>query len=313
MTQLHQASTTLNQSLKTSDKSTGDKLGKTPGKTSHWILLRGLARESRHWDDFPNKLAAKLHEQNETARIDALDMPGSGRYSEMKSPITIGELTEFAREKFIEIRRKQRELGEVPSERTRLVAVSMGGMIAADWMDRWPDDFKEAVLINTSFQGFSPFYDRLRPSAMTHLLSTLRPLTHFDREMKSMELVTNTLSLESKQAIAKKWARYAKERPFSLENFTRQLLASARYRAPAKKPDVPTLVLYSENDRMVSPDCSKEIIRRWKTDFDVHPTAGHDLTLDDPDWVVEKAIEWERHLNEIPPTQAVYGLKVQGT
>lgn len=268
--------------------------------TSHWILLRGLAREARHWDEFPEKLKAKLAGQNDIARIDSLDMPGSGRYSEMKSPITIGEMTEFAREKFTEIRRRQRERGETPSERTRLVAVSMGGMIAADWMDRWPDDFKEAVLINTSFHGFSPFYDRLRPSAMKHLLSTLRPLTHFDREMKSMELVTNNLSLEAKKVIAEKWASYALERPFTLENFTRQLFASARYRAPVQKPTVPMLVVYSQNDRMVSADCSKEIIRRWKTDFEVHPTAGHDLTLDDADWVIEKILAWQSKLKEIP-------------
>ena len=280
----HQAQATLNQ----------------PSTTSHWIFLRGLAREARHWDDFPDKLKAKLAEQNESARIDSLDMPGSGRFSEMKSPIAISELTEFAREKFTEIRRKQRERGESPSERTRLVAVSMGGMIAADWMDRWPDDFKEAVLINTSFHGFSPFYERLLPSAMRHLVSTLRPLTDFEREMKSLELVTNLLSIDEKKAIAQKWSRFASERPFTLENFTRQLLASARYRAPLKKPDVPMLILYSKDDRMVSADCSREIIRRWKTDSDVHPKAGHDLTLDDGDWVIEKTLAWEQRLKEVP-------------
>lgn len=269
-------------------------------KTSHWIILRGLAREARHWNEFPAKLIATCLAQNETARIDSLDMPGSGRYSEMKSPLTIGEMTEFAREKFIEIRRKLRDSGESPPARTRLVAVSMGGMIAADWMDRWPDDFKEAILINTSFQGFSPFYDRLRPSAVKHLFKTLRPLAHFDREMKSMELVSNTLTLDAKKVIAEKWATYANERPFTLENFARQLFAASRYQAPSKKPAVPLLVLYSENDRMVSPRCSKEIIRRWKTDFNVHPKAGHDLTLDDADWVIEKTLDWERKLKEIP-------------
>jgi pimeloyl-ACP methyl ester carboxylesterase len=275
--------------------------------TSHWILLRGLAREARHWDDFPERLTKALAEQNEIARVDALDLPGTGRFSEMKSPLSIGELTEFAREKFVEIRRKQRERGEIPSERTRLIAVSMGGMIAADWITRWPDDFREAILINTSFSGFSPVHHRLLPSAAKHLLSTLRPLSAVDRERLSMKLVSNLADNETQEKIAERWSAFALERPFTLENFSRQLLAAARFRAPSEKPDVPVLVLSSAKDRMVSPECSREIVRRWKTDSAVHPTAGHDLTLDDADWVIEKILGWERNLKEIPPVEDSLG------
>lgn len=272
----------------------------TTTQTSHWILLRGLAREARHWDDFPARLERALAQRGDRARVDALDMPGSGRYSEMKAPLSIGETTEFAREKFIEIRRKIREAGGVPPERTRLVAVSMGGMIAADWVDRWPDDFKELVLINTSFSGFSKFYERLRPAAVRSLLASVRARTSVDRELSSLALVSNrtedALALET----ARRWAAFGEDRPFSLENFTRQLVASARFRAPAEAPSVPTLVLSSARDRMVSPECSRAIARRWKVPSFEHPWAGHDLTLDDGDWVIEKTLEWESGMKEIP-------------
>ncbi len=275
-------------------------MNSTTSTTSHWILLRGLAREARHWSKFPELLKAALKAVGDEARIDALDLPGTGRYSEMKSPTTIGDLTEFAREKFNDIRRTMRERGDTPSERTRLLTVSMGGMVAADWMDRWPDDFKECVLINTSFQGFSPLHHRLRPNAVTHLLSSLRPLSHFERELHSLGLVSNRTDKKAAEVIAHEWATFAAERPVTLENFSRQLLAAARFRAPAKKPETPILTLFSEHDRMVDSRCSKEIIRRWETASANHPTAGHDLTLDDPNWVIEKTLAWESSLKEIP-------------
>jgi pimeloyl-ACP methyl ester carboxylesterase len=269
-------------------------------QTSHWILLRGLAREARHWNDFPEQLKAALAARGDTARIDALDLPGAGRFSEMKSPLSISEMTEFAREKFIEIRRRMRERGETPPERTRIVAVSMGGMIAADWMERWPTDFKECVLINTSFAGFSPLHHRLTPGAMKHIFGTLRKRTKIEQTMHEMELVVNTLDKNSRREIAEKWKTYFEERPFTLENFTRQLYAASRFKAPIETPVVPTLVLYSENDRMVSSACSKEIAKRWKAPSASHPTAGHDLTIDDAKWVIEKTLAWEFNLKEIP-------------
>ncbi len=64
-----------------------------------------------------------------------------------------------------------------------------------------------------------------------------------------------------------------------------------------------TLVLFSEKDRMVSSACSKAIISKWKTDWAAHPTAGHELTLDDADWVIEKSLAWERELKEVPASR----------
>ncbi len=269
-------------------------------KTSHWILLRGLAREARHWNDFPEQLQAALAQAGDQARVDALDMPGTGRYSEMKAPLSIREMTEFAREKFLEIRRRLRDRGEVPPERTRLMAVSMGGMVAADWMERWPDDFKECVLINTSFAGFSPMYHRMTLGAMRHIFGTLQRRSPVERTMLEMDLVLNLLGKNERRLIADKWKKFSEERPYKLENFARQLFAASRYRAPSERPSIPTLVLYSQNDRMVSSECSKEIVRRWQTDSASHASAGHDLTIDDARWVIEKTLAWESKLKEIP-------------
>ena len=268
--------------------------------TSHWILLRGLAREARHWNDFPEQLRSELAERGDSARIDALDLPGAGRFSEMKSPLSIKEITDFMREKFIEIRRLMRARGETPPERTRVVAVSMGGMIAADWMERWPDDLKACIFINTSFGGFSPVHHRLTLGAMKHILSSLRPRPKIEQYMNDMDLVLNTLDRNARRQIAETWKIYFDERPYTFENFSRQLFAASRFKAPSEKPPVPTLVLYSEKDRMVSAECSREIVKRWAVESAAHPTAGHDLTIDDARWVIEKMLAWESKLKEVP-------------
>ena len=50
-----------------------------------WVLLRGLAREARHWGDFP----AALQERTGASRVVALDLPGSGLRGAERSPITV--------------------------------------------------------------------------------------------------------------------------------------------------------------------------------------------------------------------------------
>lgn len=263
--------------------------------SEHWLLIRGLAREARHWGAFPEALEAGLKNANKVVRVDAIDLPGAGRYSEMTSPFVLSQITDFVREKFLEIRRSLREQGLTPPSKVRLVAVSLGGMIASDWMFRYPDEISGCVLINTSFKGFSPIHHRLTPwSAMT-LVKILRTKEAIGREREALRLSSNRADIIEQTAEA--WRKIAEERPVSHENFMRQLLAAARFQPPQEKPHVPVLILGSATDRMVNPACSVAIAKRWESAFEVHPTAGHDLALDEPAWTVEKIVEWD---NELP-------------
>ena len=74
----------------------------------------------------------------------------------------------------------------------------------------------------------------------------------------------------------------------------RQLAAAARYAPPAKPPATPLLLLASAGDSLVSPHCSERLAEQWKLALRLHPNAGHDLPLDDPDWVVEQIVGWSR-------------------
>lgn len=267
-------------------------------RSEHWILIRGLAREARHWSNFPEQLEEGLKAAGIEPRVDCIDLPGAGKFSEMKAPLTISEMTEFVRGKYLEIRRQIRESGETPPQVTRLVSISLGGMIASDWLQRWPNEFSGAVLMNTSFKGFSPAYRRLRPAAMKALVEVLATLDPLKRETQVLRLISNRDDLVSETA--KEWARYADERPVSRENFARQLIAATLFKPESAAPLAPILVLGSKNDRMVDQACSKIIARKWATDYEIHASAGHDLTLDAPEWTVEKIVAWDLALNEMP-------------
>ena len=54
----------------------------------NWLLLRGLAREQRHWGRFPALLSAKLPGD----RVFCLDLPGTGTEHRRKSPASIAAI-----------------------------------------------------------------------------------------------------------------------------------------------------------------------------------------------------------------------------
>jgi pimeloyl-ACP methyl ester carboxylesterase len=261
-----------------------------------FILLRGLARESRHWGKLPTDLQSQLLAKGIKARVDCLDLPGCGRYSEMTVPLSITDMMEFCREKYLELRHRIRDSGEVPPVQTHLIAVSLGGMIAVEWLKTRPSDFKSAVLVNMSMRGFSPFYRRLSPTSYLHMLNIVRVKDPYERERHVLKMISNRPEIYEETAAA--WTQIMLDRPVSPENFTRQIIAAARYEAPEDPPPVPLLLLNSKHDRMVHPSCSEEIALRWHAEIRKHATAGHDLPLDDPQWVIEQIVQWQDRLNQ---------------
>jgi pimeloyl-ACP methyl ester carboxylesterase len=257
----------------------------------HWILLRGLAREARHWGRFNEQLAQAM---GPGAKVDAIDLPGAGRFSEMRSPTSMHQIAEFIRLKFHEIRNRQRERGEMPAAKSHLVAISLGAMVATEWVNRWREDFSSLVLINTSFNGFSPLYQRLRPEAYWHLLKAAGSQDMREREAHILRLICNRPDV--REMLLEEWTAIQQNRPVSLENVIRQLAAAARFTPPTRAPGLPTLILGSGGDRMVAPSCSEAIAAKWQVEFDRHPTAGHDLPLDEPDWVLQRLARFYRRL-----------------
>ena len=243
----------------------------------HFVLVRGLSREACHWGELP----ALLRTHFAGSRVSCLDLPGAGIKHQQTSPLRVGHMVESLRMDF-------RQAAQ-PGETAVLLAISLGGMIAAHWMQHYPDDFARAVLINTSFGDISPLHQRLRPAAFPALVRVLLTPRH-ERESVILGLVSNHVDARSRAL--PHWNRIRSERPMTLHNTARQMWAAARFRLGNFVPRVPVLLLAATRDRMVSVECSRAIARRWQVPVREHPSAGHDLPLDDPAWVVDSLVAW---------------------
>jgi pimeloyl-ACP methyl ester carboxylesterase len=243
-----------------------------------WVLIRGLAREAGHWGSFPIVLSREFGH----ARVDCLDLPGTGQRREETSPLNVAAIVETLRE-----RMRQLEI-QVP---VALLGLSMGGMVASAWAVRYPQEVSAAVLVNTSMRPFSVFWRRLRPSGALALAGIA-----MQRDPQQIEEAV--LDLTSAQAprmasVIGDWVRVRRERPVSRANVMRQLFAAARYRAPRAAPVPPVLVACGSLDRLVDPRCSRALAAAWQAPLLEHPFGGHDLPLDQGPWLVRGIVSWE--------------------
>ncbi|MBN8541280.1 MAG: alpha/beta hydrolase [Deltaproteobacteria bacterium] len=258
------------------------------------FLIRGLARESRHWGDFVADLETAYSATGRKVRVETIDLPGCGRHSEMRSCTTVRETADFAREKMKEILAKEAQAGTEPAAHRRLVSISLGGMVGVSWMARYPHDFHSAVLINSSFRGLSKFTQRLRWDSWWRIPLIVGERSIVEREKKILDWVSNRT--DRRQEVLDSWVQIQLTRPVSPLNLALQLTAASVFKAPVTSDEnavLPKLLLLcSRQDRMVHPDCSQAIADLYKAPVIFHPTAGHDLPLDAGPWVATMISEW---------------------
>ncbi len=243
-----------------------------------WILLRGLMREQRHWGDFPATLARALP----GARIITPDLPGNGTRHRQDSATRVRDMVESCRQDL-------RARG-IPAP-YHLLALSLGGMVAVEWASRYPQEIVRCVLVNTSMRPFNPFYRRLR---WQNYPALLRQLLYGDRRSQEALILrlTSRRHAAGNPALLADWLRFQQEYPVSRRNALRQLLSAARYRAPRVRPAMPVLVMASAQDRLVDHRCSQRLARAWQADCLIHGEAGHDLPLDEGEWLAQSVARW---------------------
>lgn len=245
-----------------------------------WVLLRGLIREQRHWQGFVEQMQARFPEDT----VVALDLPGNGALHDQASPTRIDAMVAALREQ-LSLRGLQPPF--------HVFSLSLGAMVTVSWLSAYPGEVAGAVLVNTSMARFSPFWQRLRPANYHRVLSALLTRDRLTKERIILGMTTNLVSAAQRELVAQRWRDIAAEAPVSSANSLRQLLAAARFRAPAQVPQsVPMLVMNGGQDRLVSPRCSRDLARAWDLPLVVHPVAGHDLTLDDGPWALEQLSRW---------------------
>jgi len=245
-----------------------------------WVLLRGLMREARHWGEFPMLFQNALGAQ----QVVTLDFPGNGSLHAQTSAASVAEMANYCHTQL-------EQSGYKPPY--RVLALSLGAMVALAWSELYPAELEKMVLINTSLAPYNPFYQRLRPANYPALIRHLLFGSAVQRESLILRL-TSTLESRSehRQAILDQWIAYAREYPITSANVLRQLRAAAGYRAAPAAPSVPVLLLAGQQDQLVNAKCSLTLAQHWRCAIRLHPAAGHDLPLDDGVWVTQQVRGW---------------------
>jgi len=255
-----------------------------PSKKMNWVLLRGLARESRHWDKFL-KLLSDQYEN-----ILPLELPGVAAKIERNCPWKIESYISGLRSEFNKLK------GE---GNWSILGISLGGMVTLSWISMFPHDFKYAVIINSSCGGLVPLKKRLNFDNLWTIGKLLISNDLSKREKTILEMTTN-LNDVSNELIQKR-VQWAKEYPFSRLTFIKQLVGGHLFKFSNIKASTKILFLASANDHLVSVDSSKIMAKKIKSLLRIHPKAGHDLPLDDPLWVIQNINEFmeERGVNQV--------------
>lgn len=227
-------------------------------------------RESGHWGDFLPQFQKRFPDKE----IIALDLPGSGVLWNTVCPTSISAMVDQLRKDFYQA-----------DEDSHLFAISLGAMVGLDWMHRYPKDFQSAILVNTSLRGLSPIYQRLLPR---NYFTILKSFISSPLQIEKNILAMTSNRTENHEKIAQDWEKIHTVRPVSKMNAIRQLLAAVKCRPPREKPKSKLLLLNSLEDHLVSPECSKALANLWNVPIRSHPSAGHDLTLDEPQWVLDQ-------------------------
>ena len=241
---------------------------------AQFYLIRGLCREKGHWGGFIDKLKHKSF----VREVIPLDLPGTGSFHHLTSPLKIYEYADFLL--------SQIDVDENNKTPKVILSISLGSMVAVEMAKKRKNFFHKIYLMNTSFSGLSPFYHRLRWRSFWDFFSIAVISDIRKKELKILKLVSNKPSVWP--SLIDFFTEIARKRPCKTSNTLRQLWAASNYFADQKAPQESSFVILGSNgDRMVDSRCSRAISKHWKLPIHVHPWAGHDIAIDDPQWIFD--------------------------
>lgn len=241
-----------------------------------WLLLRGLSREQRHWGAFLPKFKAVFGEEN----VFCLDHVGVGTESSRPPVYSIDAMA-------ADLRGRWKQLKQSEDEKWAILSLSMGSMVSLHWCAKYPEDFKYQVVINVSSSTDSVPWNRLLLDNARSFAQLARSPDNVVRERTVLDMCTNLLSSAEKSKLAEEWSMFSLDRAQMRKVALTQLWAASTFRRP-KVMTVPTLAMVSAADRLVHPTCTMSIATALKLHLEVNPDAGHEMTIDASDWVIDQ-------------------------
>ncbi len=235
------------------------------------LLLRGLGRWSDHWLGFDQRLA------NAGYRVISVDNRGFGASSEAKLPPG-GSIQDLAEDVAAIVSREAPE-GAV------VVGVSLGGMIGLALASTRPQLVRGLMIINSSVAAAK--LKRISGRALAAILSALLGFKTGYYKIACV-LLSLGASAAHRQQLAQMWSDIDSKMKPDPWRMLWQLKAARCFHGMSELMAIkcPVTVVRSTGDLFVDPANSDFIHRQIKGSSLVsHPTAGHEITFEDPDWL----------------------------
>jgi pimeloyl-ACP methyl ester carboxylesterase len=238
-------------------------------------LLRGLSREAGHWGDFDQYVFKSFP----NCIIHYVDMPGAGIYHSQKSPTSIPEIVH-----------QLKAITPVEKGNNLLIASSLGGMVAIEWVTQFPEDFQYLVTVCSSYRGICKPLERFNMKFALPILHSLISMNMAIREKVILRINSN--DVEKRKLLLEPWLNIQTKRRMSKSNFIRQVIAAFKFQPSPIDRKVSLLIVGSKMDQLVCESCIVKAHRYFGGTLIWHSTSGHCIPIDAPDWLAENIRSW---------------------
>ncbi len=255
-------------------------LSKPENEAITFFLLRGIGREAGHWG---NTVPNHLRDSYPHARFVLMDLPGAGRYYNKPALPTVEKMADFLRTEYLGL------IDSIPGKKV-IVATSLAGNVALEWITQYPRDFHGAILLSTSLKGICKNKDRVQSEAKKEFIDIflINDLTERERAFLAINSNLNV----NNDSLLTAWSEIQTSRPVSKGALLKQTVAGMVYR-PKKGPrSIPILLIGSNKDKIVAQKCFEDIAQGLDCDLYLHPSAGHGIPIDAPKWLADTSSYW---------------------
>lgn len=244
------------------------------------FLLRGIGREAGHWGStYPDFL--KFHFPN--AQIKMMDLPGAGKYHDQPALPTVEKMADFLRNEYLPL------IDSIPGKKV-IVATSLAGNVALEWITTYPFDFDGAILLSTSLKGICKSKNRVKPSAKKQFVSIFLNKDIAEREKAFLSINSNMNT--DNDSLLTAWQGIQAKRPVSQGALLKQTVAGMIYRPEKRERITPILLIGSKADKIVDESCFHKVAAAINSDLILHETAGHGIPVDVPHWLADTTSYW---------------------
>jgi len=240
------------------------------------VLLRGLARWSDHWLGFEKFLADKGF------RVITVDNRGFGKSSDAESSknLTVHDLAD--------------DVAQVISKEApggaHVVGLSLGAMIGLALAAMKPQLVRSLMMVNSSVGGSK--IPRISKRALFSILQ-IAVMGRRGYDPLSRVILSPESPNSKREKLSKSWSEIDREHRVSLRRLFSQLRAARGFQGFVEMASIkcPVTIVRCDQDKFVDPRNSDFIHRQIPSaEIVKHPTAGHELAVDDPDWFVDVII-----------------------